>query len=158
MDYAALAAFAVACGAAAATGAFFMPGAWYEALDKPRWTPPNWVFPAAWTVLYVLIAWAAARIAGSGHPLTGTALAVFSAQIALNGLWSPVFFGLRRPGTAFGVLAALWVAVAAMVGLYLAIDPVAGLMMLPYLLWVTIAGALNLSVWRRNPAEAFAPA
>jgi tryptophan-rich sensory protein len=158
MELLALVGIAVACGAAAATGALFPPGSWYEGLVKPSWTPPNWLFPVAWTVLYVLIGWATWRISGSGHPLAGTAMAVFAAQMTLNGLWSPAFFGLRRPGLAFSVLVGLWVSVAVMIAVYVAVDLWAGLMMVPYLLWVTVAGALNLAVWRRNPAGAWGTA
>lgn len=140
----------MACMAAAATGALFQPGDWYRGLDKPGWTPPDWMFPVVWTALYILIVWAAYRVALSGHSLTAPALAVFAAQITLNALWSPVFFGLRRMGLAMGVLAGLWLAVAGMLALFWSVQSVAGLMIAPYLLWVTVAGALNFSVWRRN--------
>ncbi|MEM9047605.1 MAG: TspO/MBR family protein [Pseudomonadota bacterium] len=156
MDIVALIGIGVACMAAAATGALFGPGPWYRQLDKPGWTPPDWVFPVTWTALYVLMVWSGVRIAGSGNPMASAALSVFAAQITLNGIWSPVFFGLHRMGAAMIVLACLWVAVAAQLTLYWLIDPVSGLMTVPYLVWVTLAGALNLSVWRRNPEIAAA--
>jgi len=138
-----------ACIAAGTTGAIFPPGAWYRELKKPSWTPPNWVFPVAWTTLYLLIAGSAARVAFI--PGAGLAMAFFALQIALNALWTPVFFGLRRLAGGMIVLVALWVAVAATMVLFYVLDPIAGLMFVPYLVWVTIAGALNLSVWRLNP-------
>lgn len=143
--------FLLACMAAGTTGALFPPGAWYRTLSKPPWTPPNWLFPVAWTTLYLLIAAAAARVAMV--PGAGLAMAVFGLQIALNALWTPVFFGLRRIRAALFVLMGLWVSVAAMAGLFWLMDPLAGYMLIPYLCWVTVAGALNLSVLRRNPDE-----
>ncbi|SFO94694.1 tryptophan-rich sensory protein TspO [Tranquillimonas alkanivorans] len=144
--------FLCACAAAAATGAMFQPGAWYQRLDKPPWTPPNWAFPVVWTTLYLCIAYAAARVAVL--PDSGYAMALWAVQIAFNTLWTPVFFGLRRMKAAMVVLAALWLAVAATLVAFLQLDLIAGLLFVPYLAWVTTAGALNFSVWRRNPSEA----
>lgn len=146
--------FLAACVAAGATGALFSPGAWYAGLRKPAWTPPDWLFPIAWTILYVLIAAAAARVA----PLPGAALgmALWALQIALNTLWTPVFFGLRRMAGGVVVLAALWVAVASTTVVFLGLDVWAGLMFLPYLVWVSYAAALNIAVWRMNRDSAAA--
>ena len=141
-----------ACFAAGAPGGLFPPGDWYTALKKPRWTPPNWLFPVAWTTLYLCMATAGARAAVL--PDGGLALALWSLQIALNALWTPVFFGLRRIRLGMLVLAVLWVAVAATMLALFQIDRVAGLLFVPYLGWVTVAGALNLSVWRLNPETA----
>lgn len=144
--------FAIACAAAAASGWAFPPGRWYRRLDLPGWTPPDWTFPVIWTVLYVLIAWAGWRV-GLRAP-TGAAalpLGLWACQIALNTLWSPVFFGLRRPDLAVPIVALLWITVAAMVGSFMGVDAWAGFAMIPYLLWVSLAAALNIAVWRRNP-------
>lgn len=138
-----------ACGAAAATGAIFKPGVWYEGLKKPAFTPPKWVFPVAWTTIYILLAWAGARLATL--PDAGLALALWALQIALNTLWTPVFFGARQLGAGMAVLALLWVTVAALVVVAFGRDSVAGWMLLPYLLWLCIAAALNWRVWRDNP-------
>ncbi|MCV6593460.1 MAG: tryptophan-rich sensory protein [Silicimonas sp.] len=148
MDWPLFATFLAACMAAATTGAMFAPGAWYAALKKPGWTPPNWLFPLAWTVLYIAMSWAAARVA----PLPGSAqaMALWALQIALNTLWTPIFFGLRRMGAGLVVVALLWVAVCATLLSFWALDSLAGLLFVPYLLWVTIATALNFSVWRLN--------
>ncbi len=151
MDWTLFAIFLAACVAAGTTGAMFQPGDWYKKLDKPDWTPPDWVFPVAWTALYLCIAAAASRVAG--QPGSAMAMGFFALQIALNTLWTPVFFGLRRMAAGMIVLVALWLAVAAMIVTFWQIDWIAGTLLLPYILWVTIAGALNWSVWRRNPNE-----
>jgi len=80
-----------ACCAAAATGAIFPPGEWYDDLEKPSWTPPNWLFPVAWTVLYLIIAFTAARVS----MLEGAALATafWALQLGLNAIWTPVILG-----------------------------------------------------------------
>lgn len=149
MDFAVFAICLIACGAAATTGALFPPGSWYLSLNRPTWTPPNWVFPVAWTVLYICMSVAAARVApleGSGLPM-----ALWGLQIALNTLWTPVFFGLRRFGGAIPVVLGLWLAVAATMLLFWELDTLAGILFAPYLLWCTIAAALNIAMWRRNP-------
>ena len=151
MDWRLLAVFLAACIAAGSSGAMFSPGEWYRALSKPRWTPPNWVFPVVWYSLYICIAVAAARVAPL--PGSGYAMGFFAVQIALNTLWTPVFFGLKRMGTAMVVLAGLWMTVAAMMGSFWMLDRLAGVLIVPYLAWVTLAGALNLSVWRKNPEQ-----
>jgi translocator protein len=151
MDYGLFFTYLAACGAAATTGAVFQPGDWYRSLNKPSWTPPDWLFPVAWTTLYLCMSLAAMRIAVL--PGTGQALALWSVQIAFNTLWTPIFFGLRRLGAGLVVLCALWLAVAATTVSFWGHDWIAGALMAPYLLWVTVAGALNASVWRLNPAR-----
>jgi tryptophan-rich sensory protein len=149
--YALFIVFLAACFAVGATGALFPPGDWYRRLKKPVWTPPDWLFPVAWTTLYICLAAAGARVAML--PGSGLAMALWSLQIAVNGLWSPVFFGLRKMKVALIIITVLWVSVAAtMVALYLQ-DPIAGYLFAPYLLWVTIASALNASVVRLNPDD-----
>ena len=152
MDWLLFAIFLAACGAAATTGSMFMPGAWYRALSKPSWTPPDWVFPVVWTILYVSSAYAAARVA----PLDGSAyaMAFWAMQIAFNTLWTPVFFGLHRIRAGFVVMLGLWIAVAGTMVTFFQLDWIAGALFVPYLLWVTVAGALNGSVWMRNRGEA----
>jgi len=141
--------FLAACFAAGSTGGLFPPGKWYDALQKPSWTPPNWLFPVAWTVLYLCMAGAGARVAIS--PENGLAMALWSLQIALNGLWTPVFFGLRRMKLGLIVLSGLWAAVAATMVALWQVDWIAGALFVPYLCWVSVAGALNYSVLRLNP-------
>jgi translocator protein len=150
MDYTLFLTYLVACGAAAATGAMFQPGDWYRSLNKPSWTPPDWLFPVAWTTLYLCMSLSAMRVAQL--PGTGLALALWSVQIAFNTLWTPVFFGLRRLGEGLVILVCLWCAVAATMLAFWSHDWLAGLLFVPYLAWVSVAGALNYSVWRLNPA------
>ena len=142
--------FLAACGAAGATGALFSPGAWYRGLDKPAWTPPDRAFPVAWTLIYVAIAAAAARVAAL--PGSQWALALWALQIALNTLWTPVFFGLHRIRLGLVVLGALIVAVIVALPVFWRLDAVAGALLLPYLGWLGLAFALNLAILRRNPA------
>ena len=144
--------FLAACFAAGSTGGLFPPGPWYRRLAKPSWTPPDWAFPVVWSCLYVCMAAAGARVAVSdGNAL---AMALWSLQIALNGLWTPVFFGLKRIKLGFVVLSVLWVSVAVTLVALWQVDWIAGALFAPYLGWVSIAAALNFSVWRLNPDEA----
>jgi len=149
MDWLAFAIFLLASGGAATTGAMFPPGPWYETLDKPNWVPPNWAFPLVWTILYLASSFAAARIAVL--PGSGLALAFWAMQIAFNTLWSPVFFGLRNFRASMVVMAFLWIAVAGTMVSFFTLDLLAGLLFVPYLIWVSVAGALNYSVTARNP-------
>lgn len=144
--------FLAACLAAGSTGGLFPPGPWYRNLNKPSWTPPDWVFPVTWTTLYLCMAAAGARVALA--PDNAIAMALWSLQIALNGLWTPVFFGLKRIRLGMVVLMALWVSVAATLLALWQVDMIAGLLFVPYLVWVSIAAALNASVWRLNPRQA----
>lgn len=145
----ALAGFLLAAFAAASSGALFKPDAWYETLRKPGWTPPPWVFPAVWTPLYVMIAvsgWLAWRQSG----LFVLPMAVYVVQLVLNAGWSAVFFGMRRPDLAFGELVLLWLSIVATILGFAPVSAAAAWLLAPYLVWVTIAGALNVSVWRLN--------
>jgi Tryptophan-rich sensory protein (mitochondrial benzodiazepine receptor homolog) len=137
------------CFAAGATGALFPPGPWYERLQKPSWVPPNWMFPVVWTTLYFLMAFAGARVAGLEG--SGLAMALWSLQIAFNTLWTPVFFGLRRLSGALPVMAGLWCSVLATTIALWQLDIYAGLAFLPYLIWVSVAAALNVAMVRLNP-------
>lgn len=149
MDWMLFVIFFAACCAAATTGAMFEPGDWYQGLRKPRWTPPKWLFPVAWTILYIAMSVAAARVAGRDGAAIG--LAFWALQIALNTLWTPIFFGLRNMRAGMVVIVGLWIAVAATMVSFWQVDTVAGVLIAPYLLWVTVASALNWSVWRLNP-------
>lgn len=139
----------IACAAAGATGILFQPGAWYDGLAKPWFNPPRWAFPVAWATLYVLIAWAGARLAHL--PGAGLVMALWAAQIALNTLWTPVFFGAHRMGMGVAVIALLWLVVAALTVLAFRLDRLAGALLLPYLAWLSLAGALNYRLWQMNP-------
>lgn len=140
--------FLLACAAAASTGILFKPGQWYASLVKPSFTPPNWLFPVAWSIIYLLLAWAGYRL--SLIPGSQTVLALWAAQIALNTLWTPVFFGAHRIFAAMLILTLLWLVVAAMVVMALQLDVITGLILFPYLVWLCVAGALNFSILLNN--------
>ncbi|ALU60741.1 MULTISPECIES: tryptophan-rich sensory protein TspO [Pseudomonas] len=140
--------FLLACCAAGATGIIFKPGAWYESLEKPSFTPPDWAFPVAWTTIYLLLAWAGYRL--TLIPGSESVLALWAAQIALNTLWTPVFFGANRLFAAMVVLVLLWIVVAAMIVMALQLDIITGLILFPYLVWLSVAAALNFSILRHN--------
>lgn len=147
--------FFAACLGAGVTGGLFPPGPWYRKLQRPWFTPPDWVFPVAWMVLYVCIAVAGARAAMLEN--NGIAMGFWALQIAFNALWTPVFFGLRNIRLGMAVVAFLWLVVfCGMLSLW-QVDRIAGLLFVPYLLWVTIAAALNAGVWWLNPEEARNP-
>lgn len=143
--------YLAACATAAATGVLFPTGEWYRGLTKPGFTPPNRAFPIIWTTLYVLMAWAAARVAGQAG--AGFALGLWSVQIALNTLWTPVFFGLKRMRAGLVIIGLLWLAILATTVAFFAVDLWAGVLLLPYLAWVSVACALNHALIRLNPSE-----
>jgi len=140
--------FLLACAAAASTGIIFKPGPWYASLVKPGFMPPNWLFPVAWTVIYLLLAWAGYRLALI--PGSQTVIALWAAQIALNTLWTPVFFGAHQMFAGLVIITLLWLVVAVMVVLTLRLDVITGLILFPYLAWLCVAAALNFSIWRNN--------
>ena len=122
---------------------------WYAELAKPSWTPPSGVFGPVWTALYLMMAIAAWRIwmLGTG-PARKRALTLYGLQLAVNGLWSPVFFGWHLLGWALVVIVVLVVLVALTTVQFFRIDRPAGWLLVPYLLWVTFATALNYGIWR----------
>lgn len=151
-DALALTGFLATTFSAAAIGAFFLPGPWYETLTKPGWTPPNWLFGPVWTLLYVMIgtsAWLVWREAGFSG--ARWALTVFALQVVLNASWTWLFFGLQRPDLALVDIALLVVAIVTMVVLYTPISRLAAGLLLPYLAWVSFATALNAAIWKLNP-------
>lgn len=123
---------------------------WYPELNKPPWTPPSRVFGPVWTALYVMMA-VALWLAWRGQPqAAGSCTAVFAVQLVLNLAWSAVFFGFRQPGWALAEIVVLWVAIAATAWRLWLAAPAAGLLMVPYLAWVTFATALTAAIWRMN--------
>ncbi|HEV2630244.1 MAG TPA: TspO/MBR family protein [Pseudolabrys sp.] len=138
----------VTVGGGLAIGYLARPDAWYAGLRKPAFNPPDWVFAPVWTILYVLIAIAGARVFGT--PGGEAAMAVWIAALALNFLWSPVFFGLRRPAVALAIVAGLLAAIIAFIALSWPIDLTAALLFLPYAVWVGFATTLNAAVVRLN--------
>ncbi len=145
-----LAVFAAIVFVAAGSGAVFQPGPWYQALKKPSWTPPNWVFPVVWTILYAMIATAGWFVweAGGG---ASAAMVIWGVGLVLNALWSYIMFGRQNISLALAEVALLWIATAAFIPAAISWDERAAYLFVPYLLWVTIAAALNYKVWRLNP-------
>lgn len=141
--------FVVIVLVAASSGAIFKPGAWYENLRKPGWTPPNWAFPVVWSILYVMIGyagWLVWTTVGWSLPMAFWAL-----QMVVNALWSFFFFGQRRMDLALIDVAVLWLSVALFILTAWPVAPIASLLFVPYLAWVTAAATLNYSVRRLNP-------
>jgi benzodiazapine receptor len=146
----------VACQAAGAIGSIFTTPAiptWYAALEKPFFTPPNWLFAPAWITLYLLMAIAAFLIwrQGLGQKGVNSALLVFLVQLVLNALWSVVFFGLHSPLWGAVVILALWVAILLTIIRFFKLSTAAGALLLPYILWVSFASALNIAILVLNP-------
>lgn len=150
----ALVVFLVLSFAAAAVGGLSAAGGtneWYASIERPSWTPPDWLFGPVWTVLYAAIgvaAWLVWRRRGEFD--VTPALAAWGVQLALNAAWTGLFFGLRRPGIAFVEIVVLVVAVAVTTVLFARISTAAGLLLMPYLLWVCFAAALNGAIWHLN--------
>lgn len=122
---------------------------WYPTLAKPPWTPPNWVFGPVWTLLYGMMAIAGWLAWRDGRSRIAAPL-LFLLQLALNGGWSWLFFGLRRPDLALACVVSLWLAIAGTIAAFWRISRLAVILFLPYLAWVTFAAVLNLAVVRLN--------
>jgi len=125
---------------------------WYPTLTKPWFNPPAWVFGPTWTVLYVMMGLAAFLVwrEGLARERVKAALVVFALQLALNALWSILFFGMQAPGWALVDIVALWLGIVATVVFFWRVVPAAGLLLLPYLAWVGFATVLNASLWWLN--------
>ena len=122
----------------------------YQRIAQPPLSPPGVVFPIAWTVLYTLMGISAYLVGRTGAPGKKKALTVFGVQLLLNVLWSPLFFGLQLYLPAFALLVLLWAAILLMIRAFYKICPTAGLIQVPYLLWVSFAGYLNLATFFLN--------
>ncbi|MEP0813171.1 MAG: tryptophan-rich sensory protein [bacterium] len=117
---------------------------WYPRITKPSWTPPSWLFGPVWTILYVLMAVSAWRIwTRHRHERALLCLGIFSVQLAFNALWTGIFFGMRNPFLAFIEIIALWLLILLTIILFFNRDRLAGYLLIPYLMWVTFAAALN---------------
>jgi benzodiazapine receptor len=143
--------FVAFCEMAGVVGAFFTTSSiptWYAGLRKPELAPPNWVFGPVWTILYGLmgvslfLVWSKTLGKGFGR----LAIAVFVMQLVLNVLWSYLFFGLQSPFLGVVEITILWLTIAATVALFSRISRIAGLMLLPYLGWVSLAVYLNCMI------------
>jgi tryptophan-rich sensory protein len=139
---------ALPLGGGLAIGYLARPDAWYASLRKASFNPPNWVFAPVWTILYVLIGIAGYRIFATAPG--GAAMGIWVAALALNFLWSPMFFGLGRPAAALAVVLALLLANIAFVVTSWPVDRIAALLFVPYVAWVAFATLLNAAVVRLN--------
>lgn len=133
---------------AAVPGVLCEPQAWYATLVKPEWAPPSWVFAPVWTVLYFTIGLSAWGV-WHRHGWSG-AHGLWFLQLIFNAAWSPVFFGLREAGWAFGIIILLWLAILGTCFALGRLSLWAGLVLVPYLGWVGYAAALNFMLWRLN--------
>lgn len=141
----------LACFLAALIGAYFEPGSWYEMLNKPSWTPPNWVFPVVWPILYIFMAIAAWLIWKEyGFDSARKELRWFILQLTLNAAWSWIFFGQQAISTALGEILLLWMAILFTTMLFRRKNKIAAYLLVPYLLWVSYAVALNFAIWQMN--------
>lgn len=143
------------CFAAAGVGAMLTASSvngWYATLRKPSWNPPKEVFGPVWSLLYLCMAiaawlvWRRQGLAGAAIPL-----AIFAVQLTLNVAWSGLFFALHRPWLAFADILLLWGAILLTMVSFNRVTPLASWLLLPYLVWVTFAAALNLTLAKMNP-------
>ena len=144
------------CQCAGLIGSVFTMSAiptWYATLQKPSFTPPNWLFAPAWGTLYLLMGISAFLIwrRGLADKQVKIALMVFAIQLILNALWSVAFFGLESPLSGVIVIVILLLAILLTILRFYKISSVAAILLLPYLLWVSFASVLNISIWVLNP-------
>ena len=146
----------VVCQCAGIIGSVFTAPAipnWYATLQKPAFTPPNWLFAPAWITLYLLMGIAAFLVwrVGLENRRVRTALIIFLGQLVLNALWSVVFFGMQSPLYGVIVIAILWLMILLTILKFARISAAAAWLLVPYILWVSFATALNISIWILNP-------
>lgn len=141
-----------ALGVAMLGGTITDLGPWYQSLDKPDWTPPNFVFPIAWTAIFALAAVAAVSTwrAAPNARVADTVIGLFALNGFLNLLWSLMFFRMQRPDWAFAEMLLLWLSVGALILYCGRHSRLAAIALLPYLAWVSVAGALNWSIVELN--------
>ena len=145
----------IVCLAAGFIGSIFTNAnipTWYAALKKPSFAPPNWVFAPVWTILFVLMGIAAYLVWRQGFhtPTVKTALIIFIVQLIFNMLWSLVFFTLKSPLFGFVVIIILWLLILFTIVYFSNISKIAGILLVPYIVWVSFASILNFMLWRLN--------
>jgi benzodiazapine receptor len=155
LDIVRLIASLLICQAAGLVGAVFTTPAipaWYAKLTKPAFTPPNWLFGPVWTGLYLMMGISLFLVwrQGAAGKQVGHALVLFGVQLLLNVVWSALFFGLRSPLLGFVEIVFLWVAILLTILSIVKVSMPAGLLLLPYIVWVSFAAVLNYSLWRLN--------
>lgn len=141
----------IVCSLAGILGAQFEPGSWYELLQKPSWTPPNWIFPIVWPILYILMgisAWLLWKM--KEVTISDTEFTWFFVQLLLNAIWPWIFFGRQLISTALAEILLLWISIVFTILLFWNRNRIAGLLLIPYLLWTSYASALNFAIWQLN--------
>ena len=141
------------CQLAGILGSIFTSAAipsWYATLEKPFFTPPNWLFAPVWTTLFTLMGISLFLIIRKGFAKNRGAIYIFGLQLLLNFLWNILFFGLRSPLYGLGGILVLWILILATIVKFYGIDRRTGLLLVPYIAWVSIATALNYYVWILN--------
>ena len=142
---------ALAFLAALPGGAAVATASEYQTLAQPSWAPPSWLFGPVWTVLYVLMGVAAWMVwKEGGFSSAQIALGLFIAQLVLNAIWTPLFFGAGLRGWAFLDIVLLALAIGATILAFWKVRPLAGALLVPYLAWVLFASVLNFAIWRLN--------
>ena len=146
----------VVCQLAGFVGSLFTTPAiptWYSTLQKPTFNPPNWLFAPVWTVLFLLMGIALFLVWRKGLQTQGVGIALiaFTIQLALNILWSILFFGLRSPLAGFVEIAVLWIAILVTILTFWRVSHLAAGLLIPYIVWVSFAAVLNAYLWRLNP-------
>ncbi len=123
---------------------------WYKGLEKPFFSPPNWIFAPVWTTLYLLMGISLFMIIRKQKEIFSKPVKIFLIHLAVNSFWSIAFFGMKNPGFAYIIIVILWYMILYLIRSFSKIERRASILLYPYLAWVTFASFLNLSVWLLN--------
>lgn len=145
----------IICELAGAIGSIFTMKSipkWYSKLKKPSFNPPNWVFGPVWTTLFFLMGISLYLIwnIGIGLVAVNIAIQIFYVQLILNVLWSVIFFGFKSPFLAFIEIILLWLSILLTIMVFFPLSHLAAYLLVPYIVWVSVAAVLNFSIWRLN--------
>ena len=145
-------AISVTAGAIAGFFTSTSVASWFQTINKPTWNPPNWVFGPVWTTLYILMGVAFFLVwkSDTSNWLKKTAIVLYAVQLALNFLWSFIFFYLQQPGWALVEIIAMWVAILLTIFAFANVSKTAAWLLVPYICWVSFATILNYSIWKLN--------
>ncbi len=153
MSYAAITAAIVVVGGVG--GKATDVGPWYRNLTKPSWNPPDWAFPVAWSTIYLFIIAAVGGVWNVADPAQQSLILwVVLVNLLLNLFWSVVFFAMRKPQWALYEVVFLWLSIVAMMGVFASVKPLYAALLVPYLVWVSVATLLNLRIVQLNPVQA----
>ena len=141
------------CELAGIAGSFFTVSSiptWYSTLIKPVLNPPSWIFGPVWVTLYALMGISLWLVWKSNSSEKRRAIWLFIVQLALNAIWSPIFFGAHSIGNALAVIVLLWAAIILTILIFKKISKPAAWLLVPYIVWVSFAAYLNFSIWMMN--------